>query len=115
MSKTFDTLGNDTVDVFFDHLGFQAYGICRGRSNNPFRDYADRDTVFQTAVNSDFDFSSMCAEQHSRPSRPAVVKADHMVRSMPLIPTNKGQAKLLNDDAALDHCSATSSTTPSSC
>ena len=48
-------------------------------------------TVFQTAANSDFDFSSMCAEQHSRPSRPAVVKADHMV-SMRMLPTNKGQA-----------------------
>ena len=23
MSKTFDTLGNDTVDVLFDHLGFR--------------------------------------------------------------------------------------------
>ena len=43
MSRTFDTLGNDTVDVVFDNLGFQAYGNSRGRSSSPFRDYADRD------------------------------------------------------------------------
>ena len=43
MSRTFDTLGNDTLDVFFDNLGFQAYGNCRERSSSPFRDYADRD------------------------------------------------------------------------
>ena len=27
-------LGNDTVEVDFDNLGFQAYGNCRGRSNS---------------------------------------------------------------------------------
>ena len=35
MGRTFDTLGNDTVEVVFDNLGFQAYGNCL--------DYADRD------------------------------------------------------------------------
>ena len=34
MSRTFDTLGNDTVDVVFDNLGFQVYGNCRGRSSS---------------------------------------------------------------------------------
>ena len=43
MSKTFNTLGNDTVDVFFNHLGFKAYSNCQGRSSSPFKDYADRD------------------------------------------------------------------------
>ena len=43
MSRTFDTLGSDTVDVIFDNLAFQAYGNCRERSSSPFRDYADRD------------------------------------------------------------------------
>ena len=46
MSKTFNTLGNDTADVFFFFFrppGFQTYGNCRGRSSTPFRDYADRD------------------------------------------------------------------------
>ena len=43
MSKTFNTLGNDIVDVFFNHLGFQAYCNCQERSNSPFKDYADRD------------------------------------------------------------------------
>ena len=41
MSKTFNTLGNDTVDAFFNHLGFQAYSNCRVRSSSPFKDYAD--------------------------------------------------------------------------
>ena len=31
MSRTFDTLGNDTADVVFDNLGFQACGNCQGR------------------------------------------------------------------------------------
>ena len=35
-------LDGNTVDVSFDHLGFQAYGNCRGRSSTPFEDYADR-------------------------------------------------------------------------
>ena len=35
MSRTFDTLGNHTVDVVFDNLGFQACGNCRGRSSSP--------------------------------------------------------------------------------
>ena len=43
MSKTFDTLGNDTVGVVFDNLVFKDYGNCRERSSSPFRDYADRD------------------------------------------------------------------------
>ena len=34
MSRTFDTLGNDTVDLVFDNLGFQACGNCRGRSSS---------------------------------------------------------------------------------
>ena len=38
MSKTFDTLGNDTVGVVFDNLG-----NCRERSSSPLKDYADRD------------------------------------------------------------------------
>ena len=42
MSRTFDTLGSDTVD-FFDNMAFQAYGNCRGRSSSLFRDHADRD------------------------------------------------------------------------
>ena len=32
--QTFDTLGNDTVDVVFNNLGFQAYGNCWGRSSS---------------------------------------------------------------------------------
>ena len=39
MSRTFDTLDSDTMDVIFD----QAHGYCRERSSSPFRDYADRD------------------------------------------------------------------------
>ena len=34
MSRTFDILGNDTVEVVFDNLGFQAYGNCQGRSSS---------------------------------------------------------------------------------
>ena len=34
MSRTFDTLGNDTVEVVFDNLGFQAYGNCQERSSS---------------------------------------------------------------------------------
>ena len=34
MSRTFDTLRNNTVEVVFDKLGFQAYGNCQGRSSN---------------------------------------------------------------------------------
>ena len=43
MSRTFDTLGSDTMDVIFNNLNFQAYGNRRGRSSSLFRDYADRD------------------------------------------------------------------------
>ena len=43
MSRTFDTLGNDTGYVVFNNLIFQAYDNRRGRSSSPFRDYADRD------------------------------------------------------------------------
>ena len=35
MSRTFDTLGNDTVDVVFDNLGLQVCGNLRGRSSSP--------------------------------------------------------------------------------
>ena len=42
MRKTSNTLDGNTVDVSFDHLGFQAYGNCRRRSSSPFEDYADR-------------------------------------------------------------------------
>ena len=34
MSRTFDTLRNDTVEVVFDNLGFQAYGNYQGRSSS---------------------------------------------------------------------------------
>ena len=40
--RTFDTLGNDTVDVVFDNLGFQTYGLS-GAIEQSLRDYADRD------------------------------------------------------------------------
>ena len=43
MSRTFDTLGNDTGYFVFNNLGFQAYGNRRGRSSSPFGDCADRD------------------------------------------------------------------------
>ena len=29
-----DALGNNTVDVIFNHMSFQVYGNCRGRLNN---------------------------------------------------------------------------------
>ena len=38
MSRTFDTLGNDTVDVVFDSLGLQAFGNCRGPIEQSFWD-----------------------------------------------------------------------------
>ena len=34
IGRTFDTLRNDTVEVVFDNLGFQAYGNCQGRSSS---------------------------------------------------------------------------------
>ena len=34
MSRTFDALGNDTVNVVFDNLGLQACGNYRGRSSS---------------------------------------------------------------------------------
>ena len=34
MSRTFDALNNDTVNVVFDNLGHQACGNCRGRSGS---------------------------------------------------------------------------------
>ena len=34
MSRTLDTLGNDTVNVVFDNLGLQACGNYRERSSN---------------------------------------------------------------------------------
>ena len=34
MSRTFDTLRNDTVEVVLDNLEFQAYGNCQGHSSS---------------------------------------------------------------------------------
>ena len=34
MSRTFDALDNDTVNVVFDNLGLQACGNCRERSSD---------------------------------------------------------------------------------
>ena len=34
MSRTFDTLRNDTVEAVLDNLGFQAYSNCQGRSSS---------------------------------------------------------------------------------
>ena len=41
MSRTFDTLSNDTVDIAFDNLGPKVCGNCRGRSSSPHRCCAD--------------------------------------------------------------------------
>ena len=43
MSKTFNTLGNDTVDVFFDHRGFPGVQYLSRAIEQSFRGYyADR-------------------------------------------------------------------------